>query len=197
MQPANIVRIFQTHDSAGMPTPAEFVQTVHNVTASTLGWDAMGFLRQMNPTRTTDPLVFYYSDPARGSGWFRLEGFRPQDAQRIYELVQIEEISRVVGKDPTPKDDLTVGRGALLRSNNPWAFIVLGIVLALFPVFMWVRSPPGPENVPGYLVMVVIMLILGGVVLVYGTVRARWWHKARKYAKDTGQTLPPDLRGGM
>lgn len=197
MTAPNTVRIVQTHDASGAPAPAEYLQTVYNVTASTLGFDAMTFLRPLSPTRTTDPLVFYYTDPGRGSGWLRLEGFAPEDAQRIHELVQIDEISRVVGSDPTPKDDLTVGRGALLRSNNPWAFIVLGAVIALFPAVMWVRSPPAAENVPGYLVMVAIMVILGGVLLVYGIIRARWWHRARRYAKETGQTLPPDLRGGL
>lgn len=197
MSAANIVRIVQTHDASGAPAQQEFVQVVHNVTLSTLGWDAMSFLRALNPTRTTDPLVFLYNDPARGSGWLRLEGFRPADATRIYELVQIDEISRVVGTDPMPKDDLSVGRGALLRSNNPWAFIVLGVVLMLFPAVMWMRSPPSAENVPGYLVMVVLLVLGGAAVLVYGTLRARWWHRARQYAKATGQTLPTELKGGL
>ena len=195
--PTNTIRIVQTHDAAGAPAPAEFAQIMHNASVNTMGWDVMQFLKPLTPVRTTDPLVYLYTDPARGSGWLRLEGFRPADAARVQELVQLDEVSRAIGEDPIPKDDLAVGRGALLRSNNPWAFIVLGAVVLLFPGVMWLRSPPAPENVPGYLVMAGVLVVLGAGVLVVGILRARWWHRARRHVKSTGQTMPTDLRGGM
>jgi TM2 domain-containing membrane protein YozV len=196
MSAPNTIRVVQTHDASGAESPAEFEQVITNVTASTLGWDAMTFLRPLNPVRTADPLVFTYSDPTRGSGWLRLEGFAPSDATRIHELVQVDEISRAVGADPIPKDDLTLGRGALLRTNNPWFMVVLGIVLALFG-FVIFGFPQGNVDRVVSTVLGVLLLIAGLAVTVVGIIRTIWWHRARAYAKSTGQALPPDLKGGL
>ncbi len=190
------VRILQTHDSAGADAPAEYERVVTNTTASTLGWDAMTFLRPLTPTRTADPLVFSYVDPEQGSGWLRLEGFAPADVQRIGELVQIEEISRVVGHDRIPKDDLTIGRAALLRTNNPWFMLPLGIVIAVMGVLVAAFPQNGADPVVS--AVIGIPLVLTGVaVTVVGIIRTIWWQRARNYAIKTGQTLPPELRGGL
>ncbi|MET0989048.1 MAG: hypothetical protein ABWY54_00225 [Glaciihabitans sp.] len=196
MTAPNTIRVVQTHDSTGAAAPAEFEQVITNVTASTLGFDAMTFLRPLNPSRTTDPLIFNYADPTRGSGWLRLEGFAPSDAARIYELVQVDEISRVVGKDPIPKDDLTLGRGALLRTNNPWFMIVLGAIIAIFGFVIW-GFPQGNVDRVVSAVLGILLLLTGLAIFVVGIIRTIWWTRARAYAKQTNQTLPPDLKGGL
>lgn len=196
MTQPNTIRVVQTHDAAGAAAPAEFAQVITNATASTLGWDAMTFLRPLNPVRTADPLVFTYSDPARGSGWLRLEGFAPADATRIHELVQVDEISRAVGADPIPKDDLTLGRGALLRTNNPWFMILIGAVLAVFGILIF-GFPQGNVDRVVSTVLGVLLLLVGLVITIVGIIRTIWWHRARGYAKQTGQVLPPDLKGGL
>jgi len=194
----NTVRIVQTHDTHGAEAPAEFERQITNKSWNTLGFVAMTFLRTLNPVRTTDPLVFLYTDPAHGSGWFRLEGFRPEDAQRISGLVQVEEISRVIGYDPVPKDDLTSSARAVVpRSSNPWFALILGAVVTVLgsAIFMDGFGSAGVDML--YLIMGALLAVAGIGLLVAHIIRAVWWHRARAYAKATGQKLPPDLSAGL
>jgi hypothetical protein len=194
----NTVRIFQTHNAAGAPVPAEYVRVIHHNSINTLGSDAMEFLAPLNPTQTEHPGVFRYSDPANGSGWLRLEEFLTSDASRIQELVRMAEINRAVGKEPFGTPDLAIGNALVMRTNNPWMMFVLAAVS------VWV----GGASLLGVLTMTTntaetialsvlgVMMIGAAIVLVRrGVIQLRWWRKARAVARAQGGPMPSDLTG--
>ncbi|MCU1447078.1 MAG: hypothetical protein JWP54_2736 [Cryobacterium sp.] len=110
----------QSHDAAGVPAPAEFLEHLPPAPLPiTVGSSAMRFLAPLTPSRTDRKFAYFYSDPARGSGWLELEGFRPSDAERIHELVRMEEIVRVVGAEPRKNADVAYGNALIFGSNNP------------------------------------------------------------------------------
>jgi hypothetical protein len=194
----NTVRIFQTHNAAGTPAPAEYVRVIHHNSVITLGSEAMNFLAPLNPTQTEHPGVFRYTDPANGSGWLRLEEFATSDAARIQELVRMEEINRVAGKEPFRPADLAVGNALVLRSSNPWVlytlafFSISGGVGALTTPF---RSPFGIGETIAIVVMSVLLIGVGVLLAVRSTIQLRWWRKARQVARAQGGPMPSDLTG--
>ena len=194
---ANTVRIFQTHNAAGAPEIAEFVEVIRHRTVNTLGSDAMEFLRPLNLTQTEHPGVFFYGDPARGRGWLRLERFRRPDAERIQELVRMEEITRVVGPEPMRPADLAFGNALVLRTNNPYIMFVIALVsvicgiatLASLPIASNVAEVVGLGSVGG------LLILAGSAAAIVGAIRLPWWRRARQHARHQGGSVPPDLTG--
>ena len=153
----------------------------------------MRFLSPLNPSRTDRDFVYYYSDPARGSGWLELEGFKPSDAERIQELVRMEEIVREVGPEPRKNADLAVGNALIVKSNNPWIIITWSSALFGLGIYALVWIPTYPD-------LIVLYAITGGLIMALGLVlgiltarRVPWWHRARRYAVKDGETMPSDL----
>lgn len=184
------IRVIQTHNAAGEPAPGETILPYKN-TASTTGWNVVAAIKSLHPTRTTDPTVFTYSNPTTGSGTIRLEGFKASDVTRANQLVQIEEVSRVVGHDPIPKDDLTVGRAALLRSASPWPKIILGVVVIALGLF-GLLDPRG-DPIAVSMGFGALFIVMGLILTITSILSLIWRTKARAYLKQKGEELPPDL----
>jgi hypothetical protein len=194
----NTVRILQTHDAAGAPAPAEYVRVIHHNSINTLASDAMEFLAPLNPTQTEHRGFFRYTDPKNGSGRFRLEHFARSDAARIQELVRLEEISRVVGKQPFRAADVAFGRSMTLRSNNPWVMFPVATLSVFFGCVLLVMIVVAGANTVETVMLVIVgvALIGAGVFLaVQNVARLRWWRKARRYVRTQGGPMPSDLTG--
>lgn len=191
----NTVRIFQTHNAAGAAETAEYVQVIHHRTANTLGSDAMVFLRGMNPTQTEHRGVFLYNDPVRGSGWLRLERFASWDADRIQELVRMEEIARVVGQEPLRPADLSFGNALVLRTNNPWVMFTIAAVTVLCGVGIFSAIPRVASGGTALVIMGILLILVGIAAAVTAAIRLPWWRRARQHARDQGGKMPSDLTG--
>ena len=189
------MRIFQTHSAAGVPDAGEFVVVMHHRTMNTLGSDTMDFLRPMNPTQTEHPGVFLYNDPARGSGWLRLERFLKGDAERIQELVRMEEISRAVGTEPLKNPDIAFGNALAMRTNNPWVMFAVAAFGVIAGVGTFTAIPRVDSGATALVVMGIILILAGIGAAISGAIRLPWWRKARKYAREHGGTMPSDLTG--
>lgn len=190
------VRMHQTHDASGAPAPVEFLEILPtNHITETVGSSAMRFIAPLNPSRSDRENTFFYLDPARGSGWLQLEGFRRGDAERVYDLVRMEEIVRVVGAEPRKNPDYLLGNALVLRANNPWIMIGWAGALFALAVFGLTFIPIHPHLTVLYLV--VAALLMGGAVTIWillARARVGWWHRARRYVRQSGETMPPDLR---
>jgi hypothetical protein len=191
----NTVRIFQTHNVGGTPEAGEFAVVIHHRSINTLGSDAMDFLRPMNPTQTENPGVFAYNDPARGSGWLRLEHFSNTDAARIQELVRMEEISRAVGKEPLKNPDIAFGNAMAMRTNNPWVMFAVAAGAVIAGIGSLTAIPRVDSGATAIVVVGIILILAGIGAGISGAIRLPWWRKARKYARENGGKLPSDLTG--
>jgi hypothetical protein len=188
------IRMHQTHDASGVPAPAEFLE--HLPTPEfiiTIGSATMRFLSPLNPSRSDRDFVYFYSDPARGSGWLELEGFSPADARRVQELVRMEEIVRVVGPEPRKNVDLAVGRPLLIRANNPWIIIAYGTAIIGLGLWVFVQVNDRPALFGVGLFFSIVFVILGGILVFLTQRRVGWWHRARVEARRGGESMPPDL----
>ena len=156
----------------------------------------MRFLAPLNPSRTDREFAYYYSDPARGSGWLELEGFTPGDAERVQELVRMEEIVRVIGPEPRKNADLAVGRALLLRANNPWVIIAYATVIIGVGLWVLAGTVLNPSNLAAAgvgLFFAIAFIVLGGILVFLTQRRVGWWHRARAEARRGGESMPPDL----
>lgn len=200
------IRIFQTHDQAGIPAQQEFSQQITPAATQTLPDAIMQFLRPLNP-RLSGPLsqqpsehtgVYWYSDPLQGSGWLRLEGAPVMHTLRVDELVRMEEISRSVGgSDPVSQPDVKYVAPLVIHNRNPNVQITLGIIFAAIGIAMSVAvlvSGTAP------LFALIIIPIFGLIIIVAGIILARrgmkrlaWWRQARAQAIQDGGAIPEDL----
>ena len=191
-QPA--VRLHQTHDAAGAPAPAEFLEYLPPAPLLVKrGTAAMSFLAPLNPSRTDREFAYFYSDPARGSGWLELEGFGYTNSKRVQENVWMEEIERAVGKQPRRNADTPVPHAFIPRYNNPWIFVAMGAMP--FALGAWTLPRLGEQPATAVLAGVVVgLLMLLGGTLAFVNLRKRvpWWHRARRYARENG-AMHPDL----
>lgn len=191
------VRMHQTHDASGAPASAEYLEHLPPAPLPiTVGSTAMRFLSALNPSRSDREFVYFYTDPTRGSGWLELEGFRPGDADRVQELVRMEEIVRVVGAEPRKNADLAVGRALVLRANNPWVIITYATLIIGLGVWLLATSvlnPTSPAAAGVGLFFAIAFIILGGVLAFLTQKRVGWWHRARAEARRGGEKMPPDL----
>lgn len=189
------ILILQTHDAEGRVAPARFEQVVERLSVTTLGSDAMDFIRPLNPRQTSVAGVFDYLDPSRGSGELRLHAFPAADAERVQDLVRMHEISQAVGREPFAPADLAVGRAIVLRTRNPWVLFGFGVVMMIFGILFFALAGGVGANGPVYVIMGVLMTLVALALIAVGLVRAPWWHRARDFARQNGGDLPPDIRG--
>jgi hypothetical protein len=190
------VRLHQTHDAAGTPAPVEFLQILPRAPIqTTVGASAMTFLEPLNVTRSDRPHTYFYDDPERGSGWLEIEGFRPGDADRVHQLVRMEEIVRVVGAEPRKNHDYALGNSVMLRANNPWIMIAVGGMLFFAGVYALIYIPVHPDLTVLYLVTAVVLMSLAiALWVLVGRARVGWWHRARRHVRESGERMPDDLR---
>ena len=186
----------QTHDASGSPAPTEFLQILpQNHITETVGSSAMKFLAPLNPSRSDREHTYLYTDPLRGSGWLQLEGFRRGDADRVYQLVRMEEIMRVVGPEPRKNPDYLLGNSFIMRANNPWIMNIVGAVLFGLGIYGLVYIPVYPHLAVLYLVMSAILIALAVAMwILMGRQRVGWWHRARRHVRESGERMPDDLK---
>jgi hypothetical protein len=192
------VRIFQTHDASGVPAQAVYVEVISDRSLTTLASDTVKFLAQLNVTQTEHVGVFRYNDPARGSGWLRLERFRTPDIQRVQELVRMEEITRVIGRQPMRPADSRYGRSMVLPTKNPWAMLAYSVFGFLAGIAVFTGGLAAASNLAELIaigVMGFILLLVSIALAVIGVIRIRWWQRARAYVRQQGTPMPPDLTG--
>jgi len=189
-----LIRLFQTHNASGAAAPAEFTETIRPGLLYTVASDTMIFLGPLTPLQTATPGSFTYTDPARGSGWLRLENFGSGNTARIQEYVQMAQIERAIGRQPLRAQDIAFGNSQVLRSNNPYFFFGFGTVLLGLVVYMLTNAH---SSIPlGVIIgFVALFLALSAALFVYGAIKVTWWHKARRYARKNFGTLPSDLKG--
>lgn len=188
------IRLHQTHDASGTPAPDEFLEIlppapIHIPT----GAFSMRFLAPLNPSRTDRELAYLYSDPTRGSGWLELEGFGDRDARRVQEMVWMEEIERVVGTQPRKNPDTRVPQALAPRYNNPWVYVVWGLLVIGLGLYVFSTRALHPEAVVFGTVISLLLMTMGATLIVV-TARKRvpWWHRARQHSRQSGE-LHPDL----
>jgi hypothetical protein len=194
----NTVRIYQTHNASGSPAQAQFVEVISNASLTTLASDTVKFLSPLNVTQTEHVGVFTYSDPARGSGWLRLERFRTPDIDRVQDLVRMEEITRVIGRQPLRPADSRYGRSMVLPTKNPWAMLVYSVFGFIAGIAVFGGGLAAASNFAELIAIVVMgfILILVSIALaVIAVIRVRWWERARAYVRQQGIPMPPDLTG--
>jgi hypothetical protein len=191
----NTIRIFQTHNVAGEPATAEYTRVIYHGSVNTLGSDAMLFLRPLNPRQTEQPGVFYYTDPTHGSGWLRLEHFSTGDATRIQELVRMEEITRVVGKEPLRNADLAIGNAMVVRTNNPWVALTFASVVIVMGIMTFTAIPRADDWAIAIGIMGALLILVGIALVITSSIRLPWWRRARRYVRSKGEKLPPDITG--
>jgi hypothetical protein len=153
----------------------------------------MVFLGPLNVSRSDRPHTYFYSDPARGSGWLEIEGFRPGDADRVHQLVRMEEIVRVVGAEPRKNHDYAFGNALILRANNPWIMIGVGLAIIGFGVWILANLSLSPAVAGVAAFFAILFIILGGILIFLTRKRVGWWHRARAEVRRTGEPLPSDL----
>lgn len=195
------LRIVQERDAVGVPAPMVFAEVVQRGNALGTWPDAvMRVLCAVSPSRTGRPGIYAYADPARGSGLLYVERASAFQLMRIDELVQMEEIERVVGKDPTRYED-TPGYliPFVINLRNPYLQMALG-ALFLIPAAMMLLVPV-PVLAPavdlftkiGIPVLGIVSGVLAVLVFLRGKRRRRWWHAARVEARRDGGRVPQAL----
>ncbi|QIK63857.1 hypothetical protein G7068_12130 [Leucobacter viscericola] len=194
------LRIFQTHDAAGEPAPAEFVQTIVPKNSQPEPEALREFMLPLRPSRTSRSGVYFYDDPARGSGRLKVVGASGFDLPRVDEMVHLMEINRKIGmEDPARVPDVPGWVVPFVISNrSPWIRILIGLFF-LFPVSLMLSVP---LLVPEFSLFTKIGSLILGFALLVGLVwsfwtnvrRLPWWVKARAQAKRDGGPLPEELR---
>lgn len=192
------IRIFQSHDAAGQPAAAEFVHEVRYEGLRSLTETTMDFLRPLSPRETEHPGVFWYTDPAQGSGWLRLEEFPAVNVTEVQQAVRTLQLSSAIGEaEPVRQEVLSFGNSLVNRTTNPYFKILFGVVVLILMVFIAVRMLTAGAPGPGQIVAVVVAAIVSALaiyLIANGLRRRSWWHKARAEAKRTGTPLPDQLK---
>ncbi|QIK63859.1 hypothetical protein G7068_12140 [Leucobacter viscericola] len=194
------LRIFQTHDAAGEPAPAEFVQTIVPKNSQPEPEALREFMLPLRPSRTSRSGVYFYDDPARGSGRLKVVGASGFDLPRVDEMVHLMEINRKIGmEDPARVPDVPGWVVPFVISNrSPWVRILVGLFFLIPGFFMlsipllkphWNALPIAVNFIFGMLILLMCAWSLWRDVR-----RLPWWVKARAQAKRDGGPLPEELR---
>ena len=113
----------------------------------------------------------------------------------MYQLVRMEEIVRVVGPEPRKNPDYLLGNAFILRSNNPWIMIALGVVIFGLSLYGLSYISVYPHLAWLYIGLAAVLMGLAITIwVVLGRQRVGWWHRARRSVRETGETMPDDLR---
>lgn len=193
-----VVRFFQTTDLAGRPAPIETTRDIRYEGLRSLSETVMDVVRPLSPGETEHPGVFWYADPASGSGWLRLEGFPAVNVDEVQQAVRTLAIEAALGQsEPVRQEVLSVGNALVNRTTNPYFKIAAGTILLGLAVFAMTRMLTTPGAEPGKIFALVasIGLAVVCVILVVNGLRRRaWWHRARAEAKRQGIPLPDRLK---
>lgn len=191
MEPSSVAaRGVRTYQS--WPEPAELFRRFDDAKTLPARSHTIRFLMKAGAKRTDTFSVFSYAEPERSSGFMRLEGFSPEDLQRIDDYFRIEEIGHELGYTKPPAQALDYLGRDVMRSPVP--FIVLPalmipplVVLFALSVAGFLPQLGGIWTVP---VCVVPLLLL---MLVLGARRLLWWTRARAYVQSRGERMPYGL----
>ena len=158
----------------------------------------MDFLRPLSPRETEHSGVFFYTDPANGAGWLRLEQFRKVNIDEVQQAVRTLAIDTAIGQsEPVRQEVLSFGNAMVNRTTNPYFKIAAGVILLGVAVFGLVRLLTDPGIEPGKVVATVACAGLAVVCLILirqGFKRRAWWHRARAEARRQGVELPDRLK---
>ena len=194
------IRVHQTHDTAGNPTPAEFVQAVSN-TGTQSGLAAVwAFIEPLQPTPTSEfqSGMYHYHDPQRGYGWIQIEDVGMFSRDRLDQLVRLSQIERAIGqKDPVGGKQYAPAFPVSLTMSNPYGQITLGVIFLGMLLFFGQKVVTAEPPLPFVIVMIlfgIILLAVSGYMLWAGFKRHSWWRKAREAALADGGPMPEDLK---
>lgn len=118
MHPIGSVRIVQTHDAHGRPSPATYVQPLATSTSTELA--VAELLAPLDPRPTDRPDVYTYRDPQRGSGRRELVGFTRGDLERAADALLMERVEAEVGELAPFRNEDVHRLPAVYGSMNPW-----------------------------------------------------------------------------
>jgi len=185
-----LVRLRRTADADGRPAGGERVLPVEPSWTVALVEDVMRVLRPLTPTRTEQPGVFGYRDEW-GTGLAAVEGLDDRELVRVGELVQMTEIAAAVGPEALRVQEPLLP-AVTLHSRNPFAFFGLAVACLGLAIFGFTRATGQAGAV--ILGVSIVLVALAIALIVYGAIRYRWWSRARRYVRERGDTMPPDLR---
>jgi hypothetical protein len=196
--------IDQVSDGAGAPAPARFRRPIDGNLTFSRWASAVDFLTRLGAQRGAQVGEFSYSDPARGSGVARLDGFRDDEVRQIDDYFRIEQMRIRLDLPRSARAPLEVRTfwTRPVATRNPIPMIAIGSALAALAVALGVASSIGPMRVPGETVTWVYLplfgaLALGAIVLVVQHVRRlSAWLALRRAFLETGEPLPSGLRNG-
>lgn len=193
-----IIRLVQTTDPAGRPAAREYVRAVQYEGMRSISETVMDFLRPLSPRETENPGVFWYTDPAHGAGWLRLEGFGAVTIDEVQQAVRTLAIEAAVGQpEPVRQEVLSFGNSLANRTTNPYFKIGAGAVVLGLVIFGAVRLFTEPGMDPGKAFAALAMVgvaVLCVILIVNGFRRRAWWHRARAEARRQGVRLPDRLK---
>lgn len=197
-RPGGYLRIFQNTDAAGRPDPREYGRVIPYEGLRSLTETVMDFLRPLSPRETDQLGVFWYTDPAHGSGWLRMEGFSRTVVEEVQQAVRTLAISAAIGQpEPIRQEVLSFGNAIVLRTTNPYIKIGFGGIVLLIALLGLLRVATMTGDDVARAVAAVVMVALAVVcviLIIQGLLRRAWWHRARAEAKRQGVALPDQIK---
>lgn len=194
----------QEFGPAGQSAPAEYLRHCDDsLTLPASSW-AIDFLVRLGAERNGEAGAYRYSDPARGSGTVRVEGFSAADAERIDDYFVVEEVWRELGIRHAPRQWVDIKTYAHLvpAARNPCIMVgvaSLGSAAMLLCAALAVWGPLRVSDSQAELLwlmpstFLVIALLLLIVVVQHGR-RLSPWLQARALLRSRGERLPAGLR---
>lgn len=196
------IRIEQRTDAAGAPAPAQYRREVHATLNLPVESVAIDLLARLHAARTGTDGEYGYTDPGRGSGLLRLEGFDTRQAQTIDDHFRVEEMRVRLGLSRSSRQWVEsrtyFTRPTSLR--NPISMIVIAAFVLTVLVVLAVLSSVGPLRVPGetftwyYLPPLGVAIALFAWVLVFHLRRLSEWRALRAAFRAEGGRMPVNLR---
>ena len=187
------LRIIQVTGPTGAPDPAEFFRRLDDSAfLAAYSW-AIDFLVTANAVRRDVPAEFDYTDPHRGTGIIRVEGFTEHELQRVTDWFRVEELGREAGYTNPPRQwlDVRSGRQAF---RSPVPTIAFASVLIVATLVVLVLSLLGAlPSKGGIWIACLVMLPLFAAILWAPVRRLRWWTRLRARVAETGERMPYGL----
>jgi len=174
------------------PETAEFFRRFDDGRSLPARSHTITFLMRAGAKRSESFSVFSYAEHCRSSGFMRLEGFSPEDLQRIDDYFRVEEIGHELGYPKPPAQALDyLGRSVM---RNPVPFVVLGAVMIPPLVILFVLSMAGLlPQLGGIWVLPVCVIPLCVLMIALQVRRLRWWVRARALVRARGERMPYGL----
>lgn len=192
------IRFLQTKNADGESAQSEYVQEIFYEGLRSVAESAFDNLKHLRPRETDHPGIFQYVDSKRGSGTFRIEHFNPLDADKLRQLLRMQEISDAIGKkDPHRSEELSFGASVVPRTSNPFFQITLGVVsigISAWGIAIMVNSFDGTVGYYFAFGVLVALCLFGILILWVGAKRVRWWTAMRAEVRRRGVAMPEQLR---